>query len=345
MTLSFRLRNALKWVVSETLRWTGVLRLLERTKRDSLRILVFHRVSDIRVDDGMTVSAAVFEAQVRYLTQRHHMVPLEQVGRMLRGEGLFRGGVAVTFDDGYRDNYTRALPALTRHKIPATIFLAVGAVDGNASLWTEELREALWATARESVDLKFLGWESWPLRTEPDRLACLKAVKGRLKTMPDGARQQVMHDIMEALEWKGPAKPQTEMLTWEMAREMRKAGIAIGAHTVSHKILTRITRAEAEWEIAESKRRIEKEVGEPVRHFAYPNGTRSDWNPEIQEMVKQAGFETACTTVRGANPVGHDAYALRRLEINDAGCTDPFGRFSLAMFAAQLVGLFGGWER
>jgi hypothetical protein len=61
--------------------------------------------------------------------------------------------------------------------------------------------------------------------------------------------------------------------------------------------------------------------------------------------VKQAGFETACTTVRRANPVGHDAYALRRLEINDAGCTDPFGRFSPAMFAAQLVGLFGGWER
>jgi len=343
-----RARHTLKWLLCEVLNLLGVISLLEAARKDGVRILVYHRVSPFRIDDGMTISQMVFDAQLRHLRKNHSVVSLDEAAAILRGERPIRSGlIALTLDDGYRDNYTRAWPILARYSMPATIFVTVGPLDGEVSLWTEEIRGALWASSGQALDLQAMGWGAWPLRTDTERLACLYAVKHRLKALPDAERQRTLREIIQRLGSRGKTAVQEQMLTWDMVREMSKRGITIGAHTVSHKILTQIAPQEVDWEIRESKHRIEQRLGEPVRHFAYPNGTRADWDSQIQGAVKQAGFETACTTLRGSNPVGQDAYALRRLEITDAGCTDPRGRFSAAMFAAQLAGVFGGreWQR
>ena len=348
MNYARRARHTLKWLLCEVLNLLGVISLLEATRKDGVRILVYHRVGPSRVDDGMTVSQMVFDAQLRYLAKHYSVVSLDQIAAILRGERPIRYGlIALTLDDGYRDNYTRAWPILARYGMPATIFVTVGPLDGEVSLWTEEIREALWASSGETLDLQAMGWGSWPLSTDAERLACLHAVKQRLKVLPDAERQKTNRDIIQRLGSRGKTAVQEQMLTWDMVREMSKRGITIGAHTVSHKILTQIVPQEVDWEIRESKHRIEQRLGEPVRHFAYPNGTSADWDSKIQEVVKQAGFETACTTMRGTNTAKQDLYALRRLEITDAGCTDPRGRFSAAMFAAQLAGVFGGreWQR
>jgi peptidoglycan/xylan/chitin deacetylase (PgdA/CDA1 family) len=341
-----RARHRIKWLLCELLHLIGVLTLLESSRNDGVRILIYHRVSPFPIGDGMTISQVAFDAQLQYLKNKYTVVSLDEVSEALKGNRpVKRGLIAITFDDGYRDNYDRAWPILARHGIPATIFVAVGPVDGDTSLWTEEIKGRLSETTCQVLDLGAIGWGSWPLRTPAEKLACLHAVKERLKALPDPEREAKLQDIFQALGTCNQRSIQKDMLTWDMLREMSKGGVSIGAHTVTHRILTRISPSEAEWEITESRHRIEQRLGEPVRHFAYPNGTYSDWNAEIQKMVKQAGFETACTTVRGTNSAGRDLYALRRLEITDAGCTDARGRFSPAMFAAQLAGLFGRWEK
>jgi Polysaccharide deacetylase len=195
------------------------------------------------------------------------------------------------------------------------------------------------------INLESLGWGAWSLRTETERLSCLAGLKGRLKELSDPERQEAVKAILHCLRQSGKGAQTTPMLTWDQVREMRKDGMTMGAHTISHKILTKINLSEAQWEIEESKHMIEQQLGEPIKHFAYPNGTTADWNPEIIKLVEKAGFETACTTVRGTNPSGQDVMTLRRVEINDRGCLNPFGKFSVAMFEAQMTGLFGGWKR
>jgi peptidoglycan/xylan/chitin deacetylase (PgdA/CDA1 family) len=348
MNYARRARHVLKWLLCEVLNLLGVIFLLEASRKDGVRILVYHRVSPFRIDDGMTISQMAFDAQLRYLGKHYSVVSLDEVAAMLRGECPTRSGViALTFDDGYRDNYTQAWPILARYSMPATIFVTVGPLEGEVSLWTEEIRAALGASSSQTLDLESMGWGSWPLTTDAEKLDCLHAVKQRLKAVPDAERQRALREIIQRLCPQRKVGEQGPMLTWDMVREMSKGGFTIGAHTMSHKILTQIAPEEVDWEIRESKHRIEQRLGEPSRHFAYPNGTRADWDSQTQEAVKQAGFETACTTIRGTNPAKQDLYALRRLEITDAGCTDPRGRFSAAMFAAQLAGVFGGreWQR
>ncbi len=335
-------RTTLKWVISVALYYMGVVWIVRRLGREAGTILIFHRVRDAWHDDGMSVSRATFERQVRYLARAYDVVSLDEMEQRLRGvRPLGRRALAITFDDGFRDNYTRAWPILARHHCPATVFLVVGALDGDAPMWTEQLRGALEATAADALDATWLGLGRLPLGSEAERRQSLRTLSSWLKQKPDREREPALADICRRL--GSPAEPSAarmdEMLTWEMVAEMRSAGLSIGAHTVSHKILTRIDPDEAQWEIEESKRRIEKHLGESIRHFAYPNGTRHDWNSAIQALVRQAGFETACTTVKGTNPRGADLHALRRLDINDRACTDPSGRFSTAMFAVRLAAL------
>ena len=331
--------RVLKWLLAVGTYYSGLLWLLDRLTPRGIRILAYHRVEPQRLDDGMTVSRPVFEAQLRHLKQRYRVIPLDDVATLLTGECLpARGLVVITCDDGYRDNYEVAWPLLKRYGLPATIFLTVGGVDRSLPLWTETLREAVWRSPEELVNLHGAGLGTWPLRVEADRLACFRGLSSRLKTLPEPARQRSFATALQSLGWSdGPANGHQPMLTWDMVREMRQSGVSVGAHTLSHPILARLSDDEARHEIVESKHRIEEELGEPIRHFAYPNGAAADWNPRTRDMVRAAGLDTAVTTIPGSNRRGRDRYALRRIEVNDAGCTNPFGRFSPALFEARLV--------
>lgn len=341
-----RIRRSLKWLLAVVAYHSGLVWLIRRLRPRCAIILTYHRVRTSWVGDGITVSSGVFEQQIRYLTRSYRVVPLDDLAAMLSGtRPLVPGAAAVTFDDGFRDNHTLARPILRRYGCPATVFVTVGAVDGNTPLWTEQLRLALRATRAASLDATWLGLGRQPIGSDPERLHCLRELKTRLKRMPDAQRQHALAEVLRLLvpreqAAEAAAEAHDEMLTWAMVSELPAQGIAIGAHTVTHRILTRIERLDAQWEIQESKQRLEKTLGHTVHHFAYPNGGPQDWGPEIQTLVREAGFVTACTTVPGTNPVGQDLFALRRIEINDPGCLDPFGRFSTAMFAVRLSGVW-----
>jgi peptidoglycan/xylan/chitin deacetylase (PgdA/CDA1 family) len=121
------------------------------------------------------------------------------------------------------------------------------------------------------------------------------------------------------------------MMSWDQVREMQEGGIEVGAHTISHPILTRIPPEQVRAEVQGSKARIEEELGQPVLGFAYPNGKSADWNNEIEQIIARAGIRTAFTLVNGPSPlreVKHNPYAIRRIFISH--------RHSLAEFAMLL---------
>lgn len=339
-------RHTLKWVLAAGAYYSGFLSLFERLGPSGLRIVVYHRVQPGRIDDGMTVSQEIFAAQLRHLKTRYQVISLDDVPALLARDRLpSRRLVAITYDDGYRDNYEIAWPLLKHHALPATIFLTVGAIDQHVALWSETLREAVWACSKEVVSLQAINLGRWPLRSEAERAACYKGLGMRLKALPDAARHRLLDSVLEELRGSGQRAEDHRMLTWDMIREMREGGISFGAHTLSHPFLANLSDTEAKSEIVESKRRIEEELGESVRHFAYPNGTVEDCTPRVREMIRAAGLETAATAVEGSNPVGQDLHLLYRIEVSDVGCTDPFGRFSPAMYQVTLAGLFRRWNR
>lgn len=123
---------------------------------------------------------------------------------------------------------------------------------------------------------------------------------------PDGARVE--------------APPGWLPLAWDQARAMAQHGIDIGSHSVSHRSLGCLPLDAARREIEWSKALLERRLGIPVRFFAYPfgSGAYGDFDGEIADLLRHAGYDGACTTVVGTNGRGADAFALRRIPMEDA---------------------------
>ena len=115
-------------------------------------------------------------------------------------------------------------------------------------------------------------------------------------------------------------------MTWDQIREMSRHGISIGAHTISHRSLPTLTLQKVRYELLESKARLEQQLGQPVRFFAYPYGAFRDLNRNIARMVAECGYACAVTSLSGTNGPSADLYALRRTEIEASDGMYVFGR-------------------
>ena len=282
---------------------------LERRAVPSGRILYYHRVNDARDPFSPAMSTAVFERQMKFIAQHYRVVSLQSLIEHLEGDSPGTV-VAVTFDDGYEDNYRCALPILQRYRIPATIFLTTGAIDSGEPVWFERLADAIKRTARESVQFEIDIPRRLSLRTTQERLEANARIFGLLRRLPDASRLESLDRILSEL--AVPVTVQASMLSWNQIREMCRLQIDFGGHTVSHPFLSQVQPETAKWEVAECKRRIEEELQSEVRFFAYPNGRPEDFTLWNKEIVRQAGYRAAATTIWGMNDRGTDSMELRR---------------------------------
>jgi peptidoglycan/xylan/chitin deacetylase (PgdA/CDA1 family) len=281
-----------------------------KRKEPSARILYFHRVNDAADPFIGSISTGLFEQQMKYLAQRYRVVSLSEVTKRLSQGGPPEPVVAITFDDGYQDNYLNAFPILRSYGLPATIFLTTGGIDSRERLWFEKLSLAVKKTSKTFIDLEIdLPRRIW-MRSEAERLRAKTQIFALLRALPDSERRQWVTDIVTQL---GPAADTEDaMLTWDQVRRMKKQGIDFGGHTVTHPFVSRLMPQQAVWEVAECKRRIEEELQAPVEHFAYPNGRDGDFEPWNKQLLQQAGYHAAVSTLWGVNYPSTDRMELRR---------------------------------
>jgi peptidoglycan/xylan/chitin deacetylase (PgdA/CDA1 family) len=282
---------------------------IRRSRRPSFQILVYHRVNDERTNFFPGVPVDRFRKQMEVLARNATVLPLGELVDRVRGTDLPPRSVAITFDDGYRDNYECAYPVLRALQLPATIFLATNPLDTGAALWHDRVFDAFERSAGGTLRILGRSYVMAPLearrRTLVDVLTLLRSLRPEERdSVIDGIERQVGGTVPN-----GAAR----MLSWDSVQEMAGNGITFGAHTVSHPILTRLTREEAEHEIRASRASIESRLGRPVDLFAYPNGTRADFDGSIQQILRDQGFRCAVTTLWGVNDAACDPFELRRI--------------------------------
>jgi peptidoglycan/xylan/chitin deacetylase (PgdA/CDA1 family) len=292
----------------------------------SARILYYHRVNEDNDPFFPAISTELFEQEMRFLRRHYTVVSLSELLDRLIGQTA-KPVVAITFDDGYRDNYQNAFPILERYGLPATIFLTTGSMDADEPLWFERLAFACKRTLREFLDLEIGGAKRLQMRTEAERLRANDRVFSILRTLPDSERRLCLDRILSELDIREDAELRDRMLTWNQVRFMQSRGIDFGGHTVTHPFLSRLTSDGFLWEVSECKRRIEEEIQLPVPHFAYPNGREEDFGASNKDLIREAGYRAAVTTIWGTNYGSTDPLELRR-----GGPWEP----SAAQFAYKL---------
>jgi peptidoglycan/xylan/chitin deacetylase (PgdA/CDA1 family) len=276
------------------------------------RIFCFHRVNDDSDPFFPAMSTSLFEQEMRILAKYYRVVSLRELMSHLQDGAPDDPVVAITFDDGYQDNYLNAFPILQQLGLPATIFLTTGGLDFRDPLWFEQLALAIKTTSQEFVDLEIDVPRRFWMRTEAERLGSFGRIFTLLRSLADTERRRFLAEAFQRLGSKSHEERKDKMLTWDQVRQMHAHGIDFGGHTVTHPFLSRLTPEQASWEVSECKRRIEQELQAPVDYFAYPNGREADFGEWNKHLLRAAGYRAAVSTIWGMNYASTDPMELRR---------------------------------
>ncbi len=323
-----RLTLFLLWV-------TGAFWISEYLQRRRLVVVTYHRViprscAGNEKRPPNTLFTDEFERQIAFLASRFRVL----AGAQLRGviEGSIRAPrypLAITFDDGYENNYLYAWPILERYGLKAVFFVTTGFVGRTApSFWFDRLdrltSSVSWAEIGKYID-RWMGSAS---------ISSPSSIRRYFKSLPSGRQSEILDELEQAF---GCTKESKEdqciygSMSWDQVRELVLAGNTIGSHTTSHQILAAVSPREVEGELGRSKERIEAETGESCWCFAYPNGARGDFRESDALALEKAGYECAFTQVSGALDASRSMYELPRVPIPDRG--------DMAVFRFHVSGL------
>lgn len=278
--------------------------------RARLSILIFHRVlsqADLLFPGEQ--DARRFNQVLSWVGQWFQVMPLDEAVSRLGTGTLPARAAAITFDDGYADNVTNALPILQKHGMTATFFVATSFLDGGR-MWNDSIIEAVRSVRDKALDLRDAGLGYFDLHSDEQRRITIESLLGHIKYLGPHERQDAVAQVIDIA---GGGLPDDLMMRSEQVLALRNAGMQIGAHTCSHPILKNIPDEQALSEISNSKIVLESLLGQSVSLFAYPNGKPDmDYSAKHVAMVRQAGFVAALSTAPGVAMQRSDVHQLPR---------------------------------
>lgn len=309
--------------------------------RPRAAILMYHQVCEKRCDPWeLAVHPDHFQAQLDYLKKNFNVVPVaDLVGEIAsRRPGK---AVAITFDDGFKDNYANAAPLLDWHALPATFYFATRAVKANYQYWWDVLQEVIFHTevlplrlditindvpvqftfrADRTLSDKLVNqmrdW-NYNLAIPNERIALYMLLWHHIRPLRYGQQEQVIAAIRA---WADRSEYRNNQDQTMSVREMQMLSenplFAVGAHSVHHAMLAQQNAMDQAYEVKESKLQLEKWIGKPVTGFAYPYG---NFSALTQTLLKEAGFRYAVSTEPKAVTTDDDPFALPRIQVKNWG--------------------------
>ena len=316
----------MKRLIKQLVRICGVAHLLRFLNRRKITILTLHGVAGNHADAGWAplwprITPHQLDTVLGQFAKHYEFVSLSEAVAMLSGASPMKNNaMAVTFDDGYRNNVIEAWPVLKKHSAPATFFVSTGYVETGRAFWIDRLDFALQASPDESrliesdgttFDLRGLSREKLidgyrrlrlslknSLDTDEEMLAAFDTISDSLELASGSSIGEIIDD-----------DPYVSVADWQEFAAAARDGVTIGSHTVDHYRLDAIPRDAVDAQLTESKAEIERKVGRECEFFCFPNGSFDDY---VVQRTRDAGYAAAVTTVRGLNKVGDDLFRLRR---------------------------------
>lgn len=304
--------------------YTGLFELFRRqqSRRGMTPILVYHRLVNNPVQPGissafqlrgLTVSAANFEKQIIYLKRKYHLVSLtEYIRRKKSGESLAQCAV-VTFDDGYQDFMTLGWPVIKKYEVPVTIFFPKGFL--SAVHWQHQLYYVLDEAAGKKAVVS-IGPETIPvdLGQDQEKYQSITKLLEAIRRLPAADRLEAVMAISKTLGVSRQLAPGDFYLTEEDLKLLVGSGVELGAHTVSHSLLTALSEQEAGQEISASLDFIRDLTGRQEIAFALPF---SSGNEKILSLLKKKGCLCSFSSEAGLNTAAEDIFQLKRIAALD----------------------------
>jgi len=322
------MRLFLRQLILFLMRNAGIIRIFQFILRNRIAILTIHGVMDERDNPSWKplrpqLSRDKLEEYLSVLSKRYHFISLMDAVEMLSGHRPVQPySLVLTFDDGYRNNLTHALPILRRYNAPATFFVPTDFINNPRPFWFDRLDYALQQTHVNGRKVKVGSFtmylESGDRETLQESFKEFRRSAKKQKQISDYEFLGDMERLSESLEaesGRSLADIQknddfSAIMSWENIRENCDGDVTIGSHTIDHIRLDKVDSETARYQLAESKRDIEAHTGISCRILCYPNGS---FNEETVNLAKECGYVCGLTAKEGLNKSGDDLMKLKRI--------------------------------
>ena len=348
MPFGLRRLKEMAWkLLCQVMFWSGAGPILawvsRRRSHSRWTILTYHRVGCSEPDGGPDiVTRERFRTHLRYAKRRYDVVTVgEALKRLNANKWTDKPLLSITFDDGYRDNVSDALPILIAEGCPATLFVTVEAIRDGLPPWPHRLQCDLTAlVANPERNDQSTGQRALhPLletvlmhsgSPRDDVRSMVRRVVEAAKSLPASDSKILCYEAASLT--GGAGCRAAAMMTVEDLVRWQQAGLEVGSHTTNHQILSRLSAQERRADLATSRRWLEDALNVKVDLLAYPNGRSNDWDERTIRDAGETGFRSGLTTIEGTNVSGADPFRLKRISVGDD---------SVPVFAIRVSGLFG----
>ncbi len=321
-----------------------LLRLRRMTRTPWLTVVSYHRIGD-RVGEGVgtdfdpgvvDATVAEFDRHMAFMSQHFSVIGIDELCAGLSGGRMPPNAALVTFDDGYRACHDAALPILQKHGLRAAFFIATRFVTERRMFWWDRVGRAVRRSTRPLLRLDYPETLEMPLGSAEANEATLRALLKIIKKRPNldldrylAALEMATGSVLSREEERASAD--RLIMTWDQIRALSNAGMDIGSHTRSHRVLQTLPIPELDDELRGSRLELEAHLGRPVRALAYPVGYPVLDRPELVAAVERAGYQVAFSNANGLNTTSRPHRLDLRRVATDYGMPDSMFRASLTL--------------
>jgi len=347
------MKRWLKWLLSIGFYYSGIFvftLLLRRLSGKRLSILTFHRVTSDEGCEGcglptINISQSNFQRLIDFVGKYFRVVSVEDIlDRQNFYAQKWTHCALLTFDDGYEEVFSRAIPLLAERGFPSVLFIPTAAIDKGYGFWWDLLYTKLTDSTlilSKQIDKAFSSNAAIQKlgvalsTSDKERKIAVLSFIDELQLINPELRDRTLSCLFEllGLELEKDVSLQPKLLTWEKVKRCREQKMTVGAHTVNHEFLTSISANDALSEITESKDILERRLNGSVLTFSYPGGRYDEGTLRI---MKKSSYHCAFTSDEGLNSVKTDIFQLKRINISDDNLVGPRGGFSRAIAAWAL---------
>ncbi len=290
----------------------------------NLTILLYHGVTNsipygIENISGKHIHVDEYFDQMSWLKKNANILSMEEVYFFIANKKAFpKNAVAVTFDDGFENNYSQAFPVLKNLGIPTTFYISSGMIGTNEMFWVDKLEDCINHTQNEIINI-VLGEEfNFELKQSKQKINALK----RIKTFCKASNNSIKEDVIKQLIEQTGHQPNSDnsdnyrVMNWQQLIEMSlNENVIIGGHSLKHEILSRLDHEQMKKNIELSVEELSSKLNINVEHYSYPEGQSDHYNEDVINILRDNGVKCCPSAVHGINSEEDDLFHLKRIMV------------------------------
>ena len=297
-----------------------------------LTIILYHGVTDFKSKGIENISGKHLDVdeyfdQMKWLKRNTNILSMEEVFYILSNNKSFpKNAIAITFDDGFENNYSKAFPILKNLEIPTTFYISSAMIGSNKMFWVDKLEDCINNAKSKTINMILEKEYNFELKNSEDKINALTKIKSFCKMSKNSLKEKVIEQLIAQTGHKPDSSNSDnyKVMSWQQLKEMSlNEYVIIGGHSSSHEILSKLDVDEMQKIVKSSIDKLSSELNIKIEHYSYPEGQHDHYNQEVINALISNGIKCCPSAIHGVNYQGDDPFHLKRIMVGFAKTPFP----------------------